>query len=190
VLRAAADGLDGGPHVLVAGHKVPAGGEELSALDASAFVDLLRGSAGEDVGDGFTPGDVAVAFDYGVGVSAFEGFFGEEGGVDAAVDDPGSALAGDAADFVAAEGVAGVDADADDVAGLDGFGDDLFDGFVDEDGVACGGGCGGGEDEEPTGGDDGGAKGVVAGIYKMNADESTFSRVNAVDSESGVLECT
>ena len=110
--------------------------------------------------------------------------------MDAAVDDPGSALAGDAADFVAAEGVAGVDADADDVAGLDGFGDDLFDGFVDEDGVACGGGCGGGEDEEPTGGDDGGAKGVVAGIYKMNADESTFSRVNAVDSESGVLECT
>jgi hypothetical protein len=94
--------------------------------------------------------------------------------VDAAVDDPGSALAGDAADLVAAEGVAGVDADADDVAGLDGFGDDLLEGFVDEDGVACGGGCGGSEDEEPTRGDDGGAKGVVARIYEMNADESTL----------------
>jgi hypothetical protein len=57
--------------------------------------------------------------------------------VDATVDDPGSAFAGDAADFVAAEGVAGVDADANDVAGLDGFGEDLFDGLVDEDGISC-----------------------------------------------------
>ncbi len=57
--------------------------------------------------------------------------------MDAAVDNPGSAFACDAADFVAAEGVAGVDADSDDVAGLDGFGDDLFEGFVDEDGIAC-----------------------------------------------------
>jgi len=92
--------------------------------------------------------------------------------VDSAVDDPGSAFAGNAAYFVAAEGVAGVDADTDDVAGLDGFGDDLFDGFVDEDGVACDGWRGGGEDEEPTWGDDCGPKGVVAGIYEMNTQES------------------
>jgi hypothetical protein len=72
-----------------------------------------------------------------VGLAAFEGFFGEEGGVDAALDDPGSAFSGDAADFVAAEGVAGVDADADDVAGLDGFGEDLLEGFVDEDRISC-----------------------------------------------------
>ena len=137
VLGAAADGLDGGPHVFVAGHEVPAGGEEVGTADASAFVDLFRFRAGEDVGDGFAPGDVAVAFDHGVSVASFEGFFGKERGVDAAVDDPGTALAGDATDLVAAEGVAGVNADADDVAGLDGFGDDLLDGFVDEDGVAC-----------------------------------------------------
>jgi hypothetical protein len=56
--------------------------------------------------------------------------------MDAAIDDPGSAFSGDAADFIAAEGVAGVDADADDVAGLDGFGEDLLKGFVD-DGVAA-----------------------------------------------------
>jgi hypothetical protein len=60
--------------------------------------------------------------------------------VDAAVDDPGAALAGHAADLVAAQGVAGVDADADDVAGLDAFGDDLLEGFVDQDGVAGGAG--------------------------------------------------
>jgi hypothetical protein len=72
-----------------------------------------------------------------MGLAAFEGFFREEGGVDAAVDDPSSTFAGDAADFVAAERVAGVYADADDVAGLDGFGEDLLEGFVDEDGIAC-----------------------------------------------------
>ncbi len=92
--------------------------------------------AGEAVGDGLRPGDVAVAFDDGVGLAALEGFFGKERGVDAAVDDPGSALAGHAADLVAAQGVAGVDADADDVAGLDGVGDDLLERLVDEDGVA------------------------------------------------------
>ncbi len=46
--------------------------------------------------------------------------------MDAAIDDPGAAVASDAAHFIAAESVAGVDADADDIAGLDGFGDDLF----------------------------------------------------------------
>ena len=77
MLRAAADGLDGGPHVFVAGHEVPAGGEEFAAADAAAFVDFLRGAAGENVGDGLAPGDVAIAFDYGVGLAAFEGFFGK-----------------------------------------------------------------------------------------------------------------
>jgi hypothetical protein len=86
---------------------------------------------------GFAPGYVAVAGDYGVSLPAFEGFFWKESGVDAAVDDPGSALAGDAAYFVAAEGVTGVDADADDVAGLDGCGEDLLEGLVDEDGISC-----------------------------------------------------
>jgi hypothetical protein len=72
-----------------------------------------------------------------VGVAVLECLFGEKCGVDSTVDDPGSAFAGDAADFVAAEGVAGVNADADDVADLNGFGDDLFDGLVDEDGISC-----------------------------------------------------
>jgi hypothetical protein len=137
VLGAAADGLDGGPHVFVAEHEVPAGGKKFGAADAAAVVDRLKGSAGKTVGDDLAPGDVAIAFDNSVRLAAFEGFFREEGGVDAAVDDPGSAFAGDAADFVAAEGVAGVDADANDVAGLDRFGEDLFDGLVDEDGISC-----------------------------------------------------
>ena len=134
---AAANGLYGSPHVLVARHEIPTGGEEVCAADAAAFVDFLGRSAGHAVGDDFAPGDVAVAFDYGVGVALFKSFFGEEGGVNAAIDDPSSTFAGDAADFVAAESVAGVDADADDVAGLNGFWEDLLDGLVDEDGISC-----------------------------------------------------
>jgi hypothetical protein len=143
VLGAPPDGLDGGPHVFVGGHEVPAGGEELAAADAAAVVEAL-GGAGDAVEDDLAPGDVAVAFDDGVGFAAVEGLFGEEGGVDAAVDDPGSAGAGDAADGVAAEGVAGVDADTDDVAGGDGCGVDLLKGLVDQDGVTGDGGRGGG----------------------------------------------
>ena len=169
VLGTAADGLDGGPHVLVAGHEVPAGGEELGALDASAVVDFLEGCSGENVGDDLAPGDIAIAFDDGVGVAALEGFFGEEGGVDAAVDDRCAAFVGEAAYFVAAESVAGVDADAYDVAGLDGGGVDLLDGLVDEDGVAGGAWRGGGKDEEPARGDDSRAKCIVTGIDKVNA---------------------
>ncbi len=56
--------------------------------------------------------------------------------------------------------------------GLDGFGKDLFDGLIDEDGISC---CRRGrccKYEEPTWGDYGGPKGVVAGIYEMNTQES------------------
>ena len=89
--------------------------------------------------------------------------------MDPAVDDPGSALAGHAAYLIAAQGVAGVDADADDVTGLDGAGIDGFDGFIDEDGVAGKGGGGSGKDEEPAGRDDCGAEGIVAGVHEVNA---------------------
>ncbi|HTD96675.1 MAG TPA: hypothetical protein VK627_07085 [Edaphobacter sp.] len=89
--------------------------------------------------------------------------------MNSAVDDPCSTAAGDASDLVAAQGIAGVDADADDIAGLNGFRDDLLDGFVDEDGIArdCRSRCG--QDKEPSGGDNGSTKGVVAGVYKMDA---------------------
>jgi hypothetical protein len=59
-----------------------------------------------------------------------------------------------------------VDADADDVAGLDAFRDDLFKRLIDEDGVAGEFGCGGGEDKEPSGGDDRSSKRIVRGVYE------------------------
>jgi hypothetical protein len=168
MLRAAADGLDRGPHVLIAGHEVPARGKKLGAADAASVVDFL-GSAGEAVNDGLAPRDIAVPFDDGMGVALLEGFFRKEGGVDSTVDDPGSAFAGDASDFVAAEGIAGMDADADDVSGMNGFGDNLLDGFVGKDGIACDGWRGGGEDEQPSRSDDRCSKRIVAGIDEVDA---------------------
>jgi hypothetical protein len=86
--------------------------------------------------------------------------------VDAAVDDPCAAGARHAADGVSAQGVAGVDADADDVAGMDALGDDLFERLIDEDGVACGCGCGGGKDEEPARRDDAVPKELSLGLTR------------------------
>ena len=67
--------------------------------------------------------------------------------MNAAVDDPRAAAARHLADGIAAQGIAGVDAYADDVARLDGFGNDLLERLIDEDGVADGIWGGGGEDE-------------------------------------------
>ena len=168
MLGAAANGLHGGPHIFRGIHQVPARGEKFAALDAAAFVDPL-GLAGEAIGDDLGPGQIAVAFDDGVGFAALEGFVGKERGVNSAIDDPGAAGAGHAADGVAAQGIAGVDADADDVAGLNGLGHNLLERFIDENGIADRSGRGGGEHEEPAGRDDRGAKGIVAGIDQMNA---------------------
>jgi hypothetical protein len=89
--------------------------------------------------------------------------------VNSAIDDPGAAGTRHAADGVTAQSIAGVHADADDVAGLDRLGHNLLEGFIDENGISDCGGCGGGEDEEPARRDDRGAKGIVAGIDEMNA---------------------
>jgi hypothetical protein len=48
-----------------------------------------------------------------------ERFIGIERGVNAAIDDEGTPVAGDLADLVSAERIACVDADADDIAGRD-----------------------------------------------------------------------
>ena len=67
------------------------------------------------------PDDVAVALDDGVRAAEIARFLGKERRVDPAVDDRGAARASQRADLVAAQGVAGVDADADDIAGLHGI---------------------------------------------------------------------
>ncbi len=164
VFGAAADGLHGGPHVGVVGHEIPAGGLEPGSIDASAIVDA-GGAGGDAVCEDLRPDHIAIAFDDRVGAAVFECFFGIERGVDAPIDDPGAAFAEPAAEGVAAEGVAGVDADAGDVAGLNTAGIDLFERFIPDEWIAEGAGRGGGQDIEPARGDDGSPEGHVAGVH-------------------------
>ena len=89
--------------------------------------------------------------------------------MNSAIDHPRAAGARHAADGVAAQSIAGMHADADNVAGLDGGGHNLLDRFIDENGISHGCGCGGGKHEEPARRDDCGAKGIVAGIDEMDA---------------------
>ena len=92
--------------------------------------------AGEAIVDDAPPNDIAIAFDDAVRVAAFEGLFRKQGRVDAAIDDGGAALFRELADFIAAQRIAGMDADADDVAGLYLGGVDLLDRFIHQDRIA------------------------------------------------------
>ena len=65
-----------------------------------------------------------------------EGLFRIQGRVDAAVHDPGSAFARHASDLHASQGIAGMDADAHDVAGLNELGLNLFERLVSDDRIA------------------------------------------------------
>ena len=114
MLRAAAHRLHRREHVGVLGQQLPAPLEEGAAVDAAAVVDLLD-RAGGDVGEHLRPDQIAVALDDRVGVAVFLCLVWKKGGMNAAVDDEGAALARDAADFVAPMGIAGMDADADDI---------------------------------------------------------------------------
>ena len=117
MLRASAHGLHGGPHVFVRGNQVPARGQELAAANAAAFVDLLRRArmqSATTLPQAMSPSPFTTA----VRLAALEGLLGKQRGVNPAVDDPCAALARHPAHFIAAQGVAGVDADAHDVARL------------------------------------------------------------------------
>ena len=65
-----------------------------------------------------------------------EGFLRVERGVDAAIHDERAAVASDPADFVSAQGVARVDADADDVARRDRGRVELLEGLVGNERIA------------------------------------------------------
>ena len=88
--------------------------------------------------------------------------------MNAAVHDVRATRARVPADFVAAERVAGMNADADDVAGLDRCRIEKCQGFVDQYGIAVAFGRGAGQDVQPARRDDGGAERDMAGIDQMN----------------------
>ena len=80
--------------------------------------------------DRLAPRDVAVTLDDGVAPAEAERFVRIERGVNAAVDDERTPVARDLADLVSPQGVARVDADADDIAGRDARRVELLQGLV------------------------------------------------------------
>jgi hypothetical protein len=66
----------------------------------------LCGRACKTVSNDLTTSNVTITFNNGMGVTLFKGFFGKKCGMNATIDDPGSPFTGDAAYFIAAEGVA------------------------------------------------------------------------------------
>ena len=116
VLRAAAHRLHRRPHVLARRQQAPSRRLERAAIDAAALV--ARAHAPRlAVAQHLTPDVIAIAPRHRVRAAELDRLVRIERRVNAAVDDVRAALARRAPDFVAAQRVAGMDADADDVAG-------------------------------------------------------------------------
>ena len=117
MLGTAPNRLHRGPHIALARHQVPARGQERVGFNAAAFVDRQRRSVGA-IRQCPGPDHISIALDYRMSASQFVGLIGVEGGVNSSEHHVGAAFAGQFPDFVAAERVGGVDADADNIAGL------------------------------------------------------------------------
>ena len=163
VLGAPPHGLDRRPHVVLALQQVPARGFERAGVHLAGVVDALRFALGAILQDR-APGEVAIALDRRVGAAALVRLVRIERRVDAAVHDPRPPLARPPAERVADQGVAGVDADAHDVAGLDPADVERLEALVDQDRIAPLAGRRRREHVQPAGGDDGHAEREMAGV--------------------------
>ena len=97
------------------------------------------------------------------------GLVGIQRGVDAAEHDARAARAHALPDLVAAKRVAGVNADADDVAGLNARPYRTLPGFRRRSGRAIRGRCRARQHEQPTGRDDADAEREMAWVHKMDS---------------------
>src|SRR5687768_10919899 len=104
-------------------------------VDLSAFVNLVE-LAVEAVFDGLAPRDIAVSLDDGMAAAELHRLFGIESRVNTSIYDQCATLPCDAADFVSAQGIACVDADADDVTSGDRGRIELFEGLIGDERVA------------------------------------------------------
>ncbi len=100
------------------GARVPARWQELVAGDSTTVINSL-GSSGEQICDHLSPNHIPVALHNRVSAAKLHGFIGIQRGVDAAVHYVGAAFAGDFPQFHAAQRITRVDADSDDIAGLE-----------------------------------------------------------------------
>ena len=157
MLRAAAQRLYRRPHVPPLRKQIPSRRHELIARDAAPSVDRPRLSS------------QALAAHDRVRLTVSRGFVRKQRGMNAAEDDPGTALAHLASDLVTAERVAGMNADADDVARANRVEIDRIERFVDDDRIAPAAAGRRREDVEPARRNHGDAERFHTRIDKMNA---------------------
>ena len=135
VLRTPADRLHRAPHIAPGRQQIPAAGEEGLAFNPTAVVLDARGAC-LAIAQGFGPGTFTVARHDSVRATELARLVWKERRMDAAVYDIRACRTCRGADLVAAERVAGMDADADDVARRDGRGVEAFERLVDQPGRA------------------------------------------------------
>src|SRR5579859_1412431 len=111
MLRTATNGLHGSPHVTIGRKQIPASGQKFIAFNSAANVEQF-GLAISAILEHTRPGHVAIAFNHGVRSAQFSRFFRIQRGMDAAKDHVSATVARNFAEFIAAQSVAGVDADA------------------------------------------------------------------------------
>jgi hypothetical protein len=119
-----------------------------------------------------------------------ERLLGEEGRVDASVNNPSPARLSHATYFIAAQSVSRVDTDSDYIAGLNLRWIEVFQRFIANLRISVALRSRRGQHEKPAWGDDGCTDGVVAGINRMNARKCLPFQVNfAIDRDSGKVGC-
>jgi len=101
MLRASANGLHRGPHILIRLHQVPSRGQKLAAFNPTALIDpawLAREAIGHDL----APRNIAISLHHGVSITAYQGLFRKQRSVNPTIDHPRAALARHSANLISA----------------------------------------------------------------------------------------
>ena len=117
MLGTAADGLDRSPHVAFRGIRSQRAGKNSGSFNPAAFINRQRSSLGA-IRQYLRPHHVSVALDHRVRATQFMGFVRIEGGVNSSKHHVRAASPCQGPNFVAAQRIRGVDADANDIARL------------------------------------------------------------------------
>ncbi len=149
MLRASAYGLYRTPHVSAVRQQIPARRDELFGVHASTLVSWQE-RALHGMLDHQRPDRIAVAADHAVGAASFMRLVGIQRRVNAAEDHRRAARSHGRTNLIAAQRISRVDADPDDVAGVDGVEIERLERFIDDAWPSVCGRCGRAQDEQPA----------------------------------------
>src|SRR5581483_8435141 len=167
VFGASSHSLHRCPHIAVSRQQIPASRFKVLRLYFSAFINPFR-HAGCAVTENAIPDRVAVALHNHMCAALLKRLLRIERGMDSPKHNPGSPIACCAAHFVSSKGVAGVNANAHDVASLNTLSIDLLQSFIAEFETHVRVSGRGGQHVQPSWGYDSSYEGGIAGINEMD----------------------